>query len=280
MNKVKSLRVKLGLTQRQLAEMVGTSQQQIQRIETNKIAARLALASAIAAALGKPLNTVFPGSEKAIAKVQGEMKASPYYPDAEALDQVETTGVEFDGAEHCLKIWMRGHTEPIFFPLLAGEKRRVFRVVQDESTDADTASFMVFDSADKRIAINLAEVFACQFLFEPLWTVDDRDSSKVSEPLNGEEVFVYQSGSETPIRFTPEVDMGNPNDEGDEGYFGNIFWTLEMSPAQTDRVFFQDEDGESVFIRLGSLALLSVPLWVMDPDELEAQAAEYDLQDD
>lgn len=280
MNKVKSIRIKLGLTQRQLADMVGTSQQQIQRIETGKIAARVALASAISAALGKPLNSVFPGSEKAIAKVQDEMKATHYYPDAEALDQVQTTGVEFDGAEHCLKIWMRGHAEPIFFPLLAGEKRRVFRVLQDESTDADTASFMVFDSADKRIAINLAELFACQFLFETLLTVDDRDSSKVSEPLNGEQVFIYQAGSDSPITFTPESDMGNPDDECDEGYFGNIFWMLEMSPAKTERVHFEDQDGESVFIRLGSLALLSVPLWVMDPDELDAKVADYDSQDD
>lgn len=280
MNKVKSIRIKLGLTQRQLADMVGTSQQQIQRIETGKIAARVALASAISAALGKPLNSVFPGSEKAIAKVQDEMKATHYYPDADALDQVQSTGVEFDGAEHCLKVWMRGHTEPIFFPLLAHEKRRVFRVVQDEGSDADTASFMVFDSADKRIAINLAELFACQFLFEPLGMLDAPDSSKVSEPLNGAEVFIYQAGSETPITFTPEVDMGDPADEGDEGYFGNILWTLEMSPSQTERLHFQDEDGESVFLRVGSLALLSVPLWVIDPDELDAIVPDDDQQDD
>lgn len=272
MNKVKSIRTKLGLTQRQLADLVGTSQQQIQRIETGKIAARLALATAIAAALGKSLNAVFPGSEKAIAAIEGGIHASRYLPDAEALDQVGSTGIELDSAEHCLKVWMRGHVEPIFFPLLAHEKRRVFRAVQDESTDSESISFVVFDSADKRVAINLAELFACQFLFEPLVTLDDPDSSKVSEPLNGSEVFVYQSRQQEPIRFVPESDLGDPDDEGDEGYFGNIFQMLETNPAHFERVHFEDEDGESVFLRVGNLALLSVPLWVVD-SSLDAESA-------
>ncbi|EGK4080876.1 helix-turn-helix transcriptional regulator, partial [Escherichia coli] len=35
-NKIKELRTQLSITQRELADMVGTSQQQIQRIETGK----------------------------------------------------------------------------------------------------------------------------------------------------------------------------------------------------------------------------------------------------
>jgi DNA-binding XRE family transcriptional regulator len=46
-NKIKELRTQLSITQRELADMVGTSQQQIQRIETGKVAAKLGLAQAI-----------------------------------------------------------------------------------------------------------------------------------------------------------------------------------------------------------------------------------------
>ncbi len=59
-NKIKELRTQLSITQRELADMVGTSQQQIQRIETGKVAAKLGLAQAISAVLKKPLNAVFP----------------------------------------------------------------------------------------------------------------------------------------------------------------------------------------------------------------------------
>ncbi|WP_163467470.1 helix-turn-helix transcriptional regulator, partial [Klebsiella michiganensis] len=40
-NNIKQLRTQLSITQRELAYMVGTSQQQIQRIETGKVAAKL-----------------------------------------------------------------------------------------------------------------------------------------------------------------------------------------------------------------------------------------------
>ena len=46
-NNIKQLRTQLSITQRELAFMVGTSQQQIQRIESGKVAARLGLAQAI-----------------------------------------------------------------------------------------------------------------------------------------------------------------------------------------------------------------------------------------
>lgn len=50
-NHIKQLRTQQSITQRELAFMVGTSQQQIQRIETGKVAAKLSLAQAICNAL-------------------------------------------------------------------------------------------------------------------------------------------------------------------------------------------------------------------------------------
>lgn len=65
-NNIKQLRTQLSITQRELAYMVGTSQQQIQRIETGKVAAKLGLAQAICKALDKPLNIVFLESDQLI----------------------------------------------------------------------------------------------------------------------------------------------------------------------------------------------------------------------
>lgn len=263
MNKVKSIRTKLGLTQRELAYLVGTSQQQIQRIESGQIAARLTLAADIAAALNKPLNVVFPGSMGALAKAVGELDTRVQRPRDEDLEQLHQTGVEWDSAEHCLKVWLQGHTEAIYFPISPQEKRRLFKVIQNEMGDRDLASFVVFDSWDKRIAINLAQLTACQFLFEPTVGVHEPDSSAVSKPLNKEHVFVFPKGAAEPMKFEPEADLAVDDDEDAMGDFGNIFFRLELNPASSDRLHFQDVDGESVFLRVGNLALLSVPLWVI-----------------
>lgn len=264
MNKVKSIRTKLGLTQRQLADKVGTSQQQIQRIESEQIAARLTLAADIATALGKPLNAVFPGSLGAIAKAVGDIDTSRYLPSDVELNRIQQTGVEFDSSQHCLKVWLHGHSEQIYFPLSPQEKRRLFQAIQGEMADAEVTSFVVFESWDKRIAINLAELDACQFLFEPMVGVNERDSSTVSEPLDKDRVFVFLKKASAPMTFKPKVD--SPADEDAMGDFGNILFQLAMGMAPSERLHFQDIDGESVFLRVGSLALLSVPLWVVEPD--------------
>lgn len=267
MNKVKLIRVKLGLTQRQLADRVGTSQQQIQRIESGQIAARLTLAAEIATALGKPLNVVFPGSLGAITKAFGHIDTSRHFPSDVELNRIHQTGVELDSSQHCLKVWLRGHSEQIYFPLSPQDKRRLFQAIQGEMADPEVTSFVVFESWDKRIAINLAELDACQFLSAPMVGVNELDSSTVSEPLDKDHVFVFPKGSSAPMTFKPEVDSA-ADDEDAMGDFGNLFFQLEMNPAPSERLHFQDVDGESVFLRAGSVALLSVPLWVMNPGEL------------
>lgn len=266
MNKVKSIRTKLGLTQRQLAEKVGTSQQQIQRIESDQIAARLTLAAEIAAALGKPLNVVFPGSIGAIARAVDDIDSSRYLPSDVELNRIQQTGVEFDSSQHCLKVWLHGHSEQLYFPLSPQEKRRLFQTIQGEMADPEVTSFVVFESWDKRIAINLAELDACQFLSAPMVGVNEPDSSTVSEPLDKDHVLVFPKGSSAPMTFKPEVDRAADDDA--MGDFGNLLFQLEMNPAPSERLHFQDVDGESVFLRAGSVALLSVPLWVMNPGEL------------
>ena len=75
-NRVKQLRGQLGLSQRKLAEMVGTSQQHSQRVETEAVPARLDLATKLSNALGKPLDVVFPGSGKVLKRLATEFEDS------------------------------------------------------------------------------------------------------------------------------------------------------------------------------------------------------------
>src|SRR5262245_39629193 len=113
-NRVKQLRSQLGLSQRKLAEMVGTSQQQIQRVETGRIAARLELATKLSEALGKPLDVVFPGSGKVLKKLAKEFKNARYLPE-QTFAELNEHGVEGDPRTWFVKLLLRGHEEPLIF---------------------------------------------------------------------------------------------------------------------------------------------------------------------
>ena len=94
-NRVKQLRGQLGLSQRKLAEMVETSQQQIQRIETEAVAPRLELATKLSNALGKPLEVVFPGPGKVLKRLAGEVENSQLMPE-ETFSELSQLGIEGD----------------------------------------------------------------------------------------------------------------------------------------------------------------------------------------
>ena len=42
---------------------------------------------------------------------------------------------------------------------------------------------------------------------------------------------------------------------------------LDTYSEKHNRYHFTDEDGEDVFLRAGDIALLEVPLWVIEPEE-------------
>jgi hypothetical protein len=42
---------------------------------------------------------------------------------------------------------------------------------------------------------------------------------------------------------------------------------LKLGGGVQQRLHFVDEDGKSAFLRAGDIAMLTIPLWVLDPDE-------------
>jgi len=268
-NRLKQIRIQRKLSQRKLADAVGTSQQQIQRIETGKIAARLDIANRLSVVLGEPLNAIFPGSGKVIKKLDTEFKTSRYIP-TKTYSELSNLGIEADSAIWHFKILLRGHEDELIFEISPAERRRMFGAVQQEG---EALSFVVFDTSDARIAVNLAEMVYCHFLF------DVGVISEKSEEGEDSGVEIYFSGSPKRFDFEPEVDRADPEEEGDEGDFGNIFWSLDLDPASHERYRFTDVDGEDVFLRAGDLALLKVPLWVVEPDLLDTDEDEEDQKD-
>jgi len=275
-NKIKALRSKNGISQRELAKRVGTSQQQIQRLETGQVAARVELARKLSDSLGVPLSVLFPGSKKALGKFSKGIKEEPrYLPSNEAYDELAQTGIEADPRLWTFFVLLRSHKKVIKFELEPAEKRRLFRLVQEEKEAAETMSFVLFDTIDERVAINLRELAYCHFLFDaPSNSVRTEESSMLR-------VMAYLCGNHEPFEFGVEPDFDSPDEEDDSGAFRNIFFYMETHVEEHDRFYFVDEDGEDVFLRAGDLALLRVPLWVisadMDEEEDEGDDDEEDL---
>jgi DNA-binding XRE family transcriptional regulator len=257
-NKVREIRISLGWSQAELARKANTSQQQIQRIEGGKQTAKLDLATAICAALGKPINKVFPGASKALAALAEGPLARHF--SQEGLEVLRETGIDADYRQYTLKVLLRGHETPMFFPIGSADSARLFRAVQEESDDLSQLSFIVFDSDDYRVAINLRSITFIHFL----WDSGMGQMTPELQPRSPIEVLAYLAEKQTPIVLDGEPEY--PDDDGG-GYLNHIFYMLEMDTRPSDRLHIVDGDGESAFIRAGDLTLIKASLWLLDPEE-------------
>jgi DNA-binding XRE family transcriptional regulator len=255
-----------------LAELVGTSQQQIQRIETSKLAARLELATKLAAALRTPLARLFPAAAKSLRKV-AKAREERRAPDEEEIRELAKAGLEADARAWYFQARLRGHKESLQFQISPTEQRWLFGKVQLERSHTEGLTFVIFETASDRIAINTRELVYCHFLFELSYFVEEE------APELSTSVEVFFSGDIEPVTFSVEPDTGSTDDEEDEGQFRNIFFDLDLDPQPEDRIYFEDEDGEDVFLRSGDVALLRVPLFVLDP-EFEAEDEDLDVGED
>jgi DNA-binding XRE family transcriptional regulator len=254
MNKVKAFRLKKNLTQRELAEKAGTSQQQIQRIETGQIAARLDLALRISTVLEKPLSAIFPGSKQALEKLQKEKELG--YIDGTTLSRISDHGIEADNKIYYFKFLLRGHSDEIILSISPQESRRLFKLVQLESG----TKFIVFDGDEYAVALNLSQLVYCHFLFEVLPFLPEPDQEEHPD------LKVYFNENKNHLSFQAE-----PDHLEEDGTFRSILSFLESDPEDSERIHFEDVDGESVFIRIGDIALLYIPLWVLEFDFNEAE---------
>lgn len=181
-----------------------------------------------------------------------------------------------DPRKHTLKLVLRGHHEPMFFDISAGDVDRIFRAVQGECESPERSSFVVFDSDRLRIALNLAVTVFCHFLWEPggLDNVIRITEAKVeSDDDQFNAVHVYFGANPVPITINAESEDGD-DVENDRNYLNTIFYMLDMEPMPHERLHIVDVDGESAFLRIGDIALLTAPLWLLDRKVRDAMFAD------
>ncbi len=257
-NNLRRLREKLEMSQRDLALAVGTSQQQIARIETGNQSVKVDLALAISAALKTDLGIVFPATRKLLGRGKKrkdrDALVEMHY-DPKAVSEFDSAGVDLDPATWILKLRMRGGSQ-LDFVCSTAEAQRIRRNLQRDGTGTP---FVIFNSTAVAVALNLDHLLH----YHELW--DGHISSNWhDDDVPRDEVAVYLSDSAEPLVFDVDVDEGTPEDEGDEGQMRGVLFTLETFLESGEFVSFRDVDGEDAFFRAEDIVLLTVPLRVLD----------------
>ena len=271
-NRVKKYRQAMKLSQKRLAELVGTSQQQIQRLEAGSSPVRLDIGANISKALQKPLNVLFPGSEKALNKVAEERKSSCYV-ELDAWDEVRDSGLEPDPRVWTVEIALRGYPKPLLFlDVPAQDKARLLQLIQnEEDSDTDVAPFVVFDSAERRVAINLRELSCCHVRFDqpdhiPL--IDEK--TEADEDIYGRDAaWVYLVGQGEPLPINLDIDEQFEDGDDEMGICSGALFDLQAHCPNARRIHLTDVNGESIFIRAGNIVALVIPLYVLEPPDMD-----------
>lgn len=248
-NRIRQLREKKGLTQAELADAVGTSQQQIQRIESGSQAVKLLLATQVAAALEVDLMVLFPDTAKAVKKTvrSGKGAAKEAVMDSDTRE-VEEAGLDIEGLLWFISIRMLSGLKRVYKISAAEAERLRLNLAHIGEIDP----FFVFSSRDRIIALNLLQVAAIHELYQPYdqdWEQDERPE---------EDVVVYFSGSKE-----PEVFMMEPSEES-AGDFDLLLAGLQTFVEPTDFIDFEDTEGETVFLKSSNIALIDAADWTTD----------------
>lgn len=250
-NAIKTLRSKKGLTQRQLAEMAGTSQQQVQRIEAGVQDARLELAKRLADALGSPLSEVFPSQRTSDSRgsIPIDIETDPF----------EEAGIDPDPSMHTVLIGLEGGDEHAFI-VSSREAKRIQRCFLSK----DREGFVVFDTSSHRHAVNYDQITYGRFLFDPGMEEPEVDDDPRSE------MDVWFKGASEPVAFGIDYDVRGADPE-DPGNLGGMFFNLETPFYEDEPITFEDEDGEDVILFRRQVSLMSVPLEYTSLELLDAQ---------
>ena len=261
-NRIAELRKRLGLSQRQLAERAGTSQQQIQRIEAGAQAARYDLAARIGVALGEPLRVVFPTTPLPDGKRGSKAEATLALPGPVEASQAGHTApqIDFDPRQWVLTYRLSGGAKGSL-PIASNATDRLWDAA--ESLE-EAEGFLVFDSGSRRYAINPKHLHVLHFQFE-------MPEDGAEEPHDRDQATFTMADDGAVLSFDVDPDTKSNEEETAEGHetqMQDLFYFAEMGTDAWLR--FTDSAGERACIRTDAISMFSVPLIATVPALLEA----------
>lgn len=242
------------MSQRDLAKAVGTSQQQIQRIESSKQAIKMHMAAKICKALGCEMGDVFPatkGHEKNLKKL---LPKSEFPDPAKILAAEQETGIDADPLRWTLILLLRGGSKH-YFHVSAGTIQRLRNYIERNSLE-----FFCFDSEAVEVAVNLKHVMH----FHTLWDADIGEFKSKDDDHPKNQCRVTLAGLKEPLTFGIEPDEDYDAElDSYHGQFSDLMNRLDADPNCSEFIEFEDDDGEDAFFRVEDVAMITL---LQDPD--------------
>lgn len=272
-NRIREFRKQLGMTQRSLAQAAGTSQQQIQRIESGVQDARFDLAVRICSSLQRPMGEVFPSTARALKKTPAPTAVAPHRMSDALYFALEDAGLDMDPRAWLFKFRLDGgHTGQLW--VSGREKGRLLNAVQSP----EQGKFVVFDTDTHRYAINLGHLVYGHFMFEAAATMEESSAEGAPWPLR---LALRFSDSPDPVFFEIEGDTESMDEDPDaeEGVqLQDLFYHIEA--GANDILSFADEDGEVVVFSAKKVSMVWVPLRAVNAElrDSEREGEEEDHQ--
>jgi transcriptional regulator with XRE-family HTH domain len=263
-NRVRQHRLELGLTQKQLADALNTSQQQVQRIEAGQIV-RLDMALAICSVLKEDLAEIFPKAAKLIQKLQRKKNQTD---DAKLVSKA---GMDAD-PRHWTVIFETSLGCKGFLRMNSEDTQR-FQNCLLNVTDEDS-TFFVADHEGLTVALNLKELRYANVCFDIGIIDKEKDSpifpdlvENIVEQENAKAITVFMRGRQTPLFFGVEPDSWR-----EEGELNRMMYVIDSYDRFDENIFvsFTDEDGENVFLSIKDIVLMSVNKEYLDPELFDA----------
>ena len=263
-NKVAALRKTLKLSQAELAKRSGTSQQQIQRVEAGQVT-RVDLAHRIAKALGADVGKVFPGVKASVKKMEKMAPVDVLNLDYEGVKDFADRGFDHDPRQWIIHVELRNGVTARYL-IAAVEKVRLEARLRDQSR-----SVVVFDSAMYRVAICSDQLATWSFLFELRQDDADKGASlEKIEPAGGDSgcLKLWFPHKRVPMSIEVARDEAfiEPEEEDEKVPIATLFFDLDQCFENEQRFCVEDVDEEYTWFRADSIAMATVPLWVVLPD--------------
>jgi transcriptional regulator with XRE-family HTH domain len=255
-NGISQLRKSRGLTQRALAELAGTSQQQVQRIEAGVQGVRLELATKIAAALGGELAEIFPslGTDR-----RRGLEGSRY-----VNQQAKLLAVGLDPDPNYWTVKFFASDGRLFeYVVPSDEKDRLEKIVSRSRRSTD--GIFVFTTSTQWVALNRTKIAATQFLFDRGVSISDDEEENLELKLH-----LIGAGQQIIFGVEPDTHSLEDDEEGSCSQLQRLFLELEMA-SENEIVEFYDEDRERVYIETADVLAIEVPLVCCEPALLKAQ---------